>query len=206
MITQELCGIKIQVNFMNNFENTDIDDIFLKNRIVCINGEINQENTREWITSIVELEKDKVQKPIKLMISSNGGDVYSMLGLIDILESCRKEIHTACVGLVASCSADLFIIGKVRYMTQNSTIMIHDVARTFFDSDRMFSYQIKDEFIELTRLHNIFTNLYLNKINMKKSTIEKLHKKESYLDCNQALKLNIATDINFNIFDWFEKT
>ena len=67
------------------------------------------------------------QKRIPIMIDSYGGEVYSLLSMIDRIGSCRYPVDTIVLGKAFSCGAILFSCGDKRYAADSSTIMVHNV-------------------------------------------------------------------------------
>ena len=66
-------------------------------------------------------------KPITLLITSYGGDVYAMLGLVDYIRSLPVKVNTHCVGTCMSAASVLLACGTgKRTMTKNSTVMVHE--------------------------------------------------------------------------------
>jgi len=86
---------------------------------------------------LLHLEKQKNSVPICVYINTDGGDLYTALGIYDLLKSSKKKICTIGVGSV--CSAGILILGatelKNRYMTRNSVLMIHDLQDAFPSMD-----------------------------------------------------------------------
>ncbi len=76
--------------------------------------------------NILRHQKD-ARKPLNMIISSYGGDVYAMLGLIDHIRSLPVKVNTHCLGACMSAAAVLLACGTGnRTMSKNSTVMIHE--------------------------------------------------------------------------------
>lgn len=71
---------------------------------------------------------DYTPKPIKLYISTDGGDVDAMWVLADVISKYKTPIHTYCLGRCASCGFMIFIVGHKRFITEHSKLMIHSSA------------------------------------------------------------------------------
>ena len=66
-------------------------------------------------------------KDINMNITSYGGDVYAMLGLVDIIKGLPVKVNTNCVGTCMSAASVLLACGTgVRTMSKNSTVMVHE--------------------------------------------------------------------------------
>ena len=66
-------------------------------------------------------------KDINMNITSYGGDVYAMLGLVDFIRSLPVKVNTHCIGTCMSAASVLLACGTgVRSMSKNSTVMVHE--------------------------------------------------------------------------------
>ncbi len=66
-------------------------------------------------------------KDINMNITSDGGDVYAMLGLVDYIRSLPVKVNTHCIGTCMSAASVLLACGTgVRTMSKNSTVMVHE--------------------------------------------------------------------------------
>lgn len=174
------------------------EDFLYSKRIILIDKDFDDSSCSNWIQKLIALDLFS-QERIILLINSDGGDVPAALGLIDIMRACKSEIYTVCVGMAASCAANLLVAGDRRIATQNSTIMVHQVYKTLED---IRSGDIQHEAKELSRLQNIFLDLYIEKTGLGKTKIKNMHKRDTYLSAEQAKKLNIIDEIGWNIHDW----
>jgi ATP-dependent protease ClpP protease subunit len=66
-------------------------------------------------------------KPVRLTIHSTGGLVYAALFAVDIIKSLKIPVHTVVCGYCASAATLLFLSGSQRFITKNSTMMIHEI-------------------------------------------------------------------------------
>lgn len=106
----------------------DIFSRVLKDRIIYITGEFNQQMFELVHSQLVYLDAIET-KDITMIINSPGGEVYSLLGIIDTMESLKSKVNVICYGMAASCAAVLFIraTGK-RSIGKHSRLMIHSVS------------------------------------------------------------------------------
>ena len=65
------------------------------------------------------------REPIKLYINSDGGEVYDMWGLIDIMLNSKTPIHTYCTGHAMSAGFEIFLAGHKRFCYKHSTFLYH---------------------------------------------------------------------------------
>ena len=105
----------------------DIYSKLLEERIVFLNGEVNDVSANLVIAQLLYLEGKDSNKPISLYINSPGGSVSAGLGIYDTMQYIKSPVSTICVGLAASMGAFLLAAGEKgrRYALPNSEIMIH---------------------------------------------------------------------------------
>lgn len=105
----------------------DIYSKLLKERIIFLNGEINDVSANLIIAQLLFLESENPKKDIHFYINSNGGLVTSGMGIYDTMQFIKPDVSTICIGLAASMGAILLTAGKKykRYSLPNAQIMIH---------------------------------------------------------------------------------
>ena len=105
----------------------DIYSRLLKERIIFLTGQIN-DNIASLITAqLLFLEAEDPKKEIYLYINSPGGLVTAGLGIYDTMQYVKPEISTMCIGQAASMGSFLLAAGTKgkRYSLPNSRIMVH---------------------------------------------------------------------------------
>lgn len=105
----------------------DIYSRLLKDRIVFIGSEINDEVANSVIAQLLFLEAENPEKEIFIYINSPGGNITSGLGIYDTMQFISSDISTICVGQAASMAAVLLAAGTKgkRYSLPNARIIIH---------------------------------------------------------------------------------
>lgn len=105
----------------------DIYSRLLKDRIIFLGGEINDDVANAVIAQMLFLEADDPDKDIFLYINSPGGSVSAGLAIYDTMQYIRCEVSTICVGMAASMGAFLLAAGAKgkRKALENAEIMIH---------------------------------------------------------------------------------
>ena len=104
----------------------DIYSKLLKNRIIILNGEIDDNTSNVVVAELLYLDSIN-HEDISLYINSPGGSVTSGMAIYDTMNFIKSDVSTICVGMAASMGAFLLSSGKVgkRYSLENSEIMIH---------------------------------------------------------------------------------
>jgi len=112
-------------------EITDSGEVSVKYKspnIIYVN-KFNEESAKEFIEAMVSAQNTG-QTIIPIVIDSYGGEVYSLLKMIDMIKASTVPVATICMGKAMSCGAVLLSFGAEghRYMAPTGTVMIHDVA------------------------------------------------------------------------------
>ena len=105
----------------------DLYSRMLEDRIVFLNGEVNDVSANIVIAQLIYLEAKDPDKDISLYINSPGGSVSAGMGIFDTMNFIRPDVSTICVGMAASMGAFLLAAGAKgkRISLPNSEIMIH---------------------------------------------------------------------------------
>jgi len=105
----------------------DIYSRLLKERIIFLNGQVEDHMANLIIAQLLFLESEGPDKDIYMYINSPGGVVTSGLAIYDTMQYIRCDVSTLCVGQAASMGAHLLAAGAPgkRYSLPNSRIMIH---------------------------------------------------------------------------------
>jgi ATP-dependent Clp protease, protease subunit len=105
----------------------DIYSRLLKDRIIMIGDEINDQVANSVIAQLLFLEADNPEKDISIYINSPGGSTTAGFAIFDTMELIKPDVSTICIGMAASFGAMLLLAGTKgkRYALPNSEIMIH---------------------------------------------------------------------------------
>ena len=105
----------------------DIYSRLLKDRIIFLGGEVNDDVANSIIAQMLFLEAEDPDKDIFLYINSPGGSVSAGMAIYDTMQYIRCEVSTICVGMAASMGAFLLAAGAKgkRRALENAEIMIH---------------------------------------------------------------------------------
>ena len=105
----------------------DIYSRLLKDRIVMLSGEVNDQVASTIVAQFLFLEAEDPEKDIYFYINSPGGVVTAGMAIFDTMNYIRPHIATICIGQAASMGAFLLSCGEKgkRYALPHSRIMIH---------------------------------------------------------------------------------
>ena len=105
----------------------DIYSRLLKERVVFMVGEVNDQTANLVIAQLLFLESENPEKDISLYINSPGGSVSAGMAIYDTMQFIKPDVSTLCMGMAASMGAFLLAAGTKdkRFSLPNSRVMIH---------------------------------------------------------------------------------
>lgn len=111
----------------NSERSYDIYSRLLEDRIIFLNGEIDDGMANIIVAQLIYLEGKNPNKDISIYINSPGGSVSAGLAIYDTMKYIKCDVSTICIGLAASMGAFLLSSGTKgkRFALPNSEIMIH---------------------------------------------------------------------------------
>lgn len=111
----------------NGERSYDIFSRLLKDRIIFIDGEINDASADLVVAQLLFLESQNPEKDISVYINSPGGSVTAGLAIYDTMQYIKCDVQTICMGQAASMGAFLLVGGAngKRYALPSARIMIH---------------------------------------------------------------------------------
>lgn len=135
----------------------DIFSRLLKERIIFLVGEIEDQISNLVIAQLLFLESENPDKDISLYINSPGGAVTAALAIYDTMQFIKPDVSTLCIGQAASAGALLLSGGAKgkRFSLPNATIMIHQV---------LGGYQGQGSDIEIHARHTLAMGKRVNEI------------------------------------------
>jgi len=171
----------------------DIYSRLLKERIIFLGGQIEDDTANIVIAQLLFLESEDSKKDISLYVNSPGGSVTATLAMLDTMNHIKPDVSTVCVGIAASGAAVLLSAGKKgkRYILPNAEIMIHQPWG---------GAQGQATDIEITAKHIISTREKLNKILSKNTNqplkqIEKDVERDFYMNAEESKKYGVVDEV-----------
>ena len=117
----------------NGERSYDIYSRLLKERIVFLNGEVNDAVSNSICAQLLFLEAEDPDADINFYINSPGGVVTSGMAMYDTMQYIKPDVSTLCIGQAASMGSFLLAAGKKgkRFSLPNSRIMVHQPSAGF---------------------------------------------------------------------------
>jgi ATP-dependent Clp protease protease subunit len=105
----------------------DIYSRLLRERIICVHGEVNDGMSSVVTAQLLFLEAEAPKKPVYMYINSPGGSVTAGMAIYDTMQYIQPKIHTIAMGQAASMGSLLLAGGSpgCRMALPNATIMLH---------------------------------------------------------------------------------
>lgn len=174
----------------------DIFSRLLKERIIFLTGEVNDETSALVCAQLLFLEAENPKKDIYLYINSPGGVVTSGLAMYDTMKYISCDVATICIG--QACSMGSFLLaggtkGK-RYSLPNSQIMIHQPSGGAKGQATDIEIQAK----LILDLRKRLNTIYAQNTGQKLSVIEKAMDRDNFMTPEEALKFGLIDHIIAN--------
>lgn len=151
-------------------ESGDVTIKYKSPRIIYVN-KFNEEAAKEFLEAMINAQATG-QTIIPIVIDSYGGEIYSLLKMIDVIKSSTVPVATICMGKAMSCGAVLLTCGAEghRYMAPTATVMVHDAATFAMGKCE----EIKAEAKEVERLNKLIFKIMSDNCGKEKDYFSKL--------------------------------
>ena len=153
----------------------DIYSRLLKERIIFLTGQIN-DNVASLVTAqLLFLEAEDPKKEIYLYINSPGGLVTAGLGIYDTMQYVKPDISTLCIGQAASMGSFLLAAGTKgkRFSLPNSRIMVHQPSAGFQGQATDIEIHANEVLSLKKRLNEIYSKHTNKSVDEIKSALER---------------------------------
>lgn len=171
----------------------DIYSRLLKDRIVFINGPINDDTAQSVVAQLLFLSNEDSKADISMYINSPGGSVTSGLGIYDTMQYLRCAVATYCIGQTASMGAVLMAAGEhgKRYVLPNSRFLLHQplLGGVLEGAATDLSIEAKNILQMRKRIYEIFS----------RHTGQEFQKIEK--DCDRNLWLEAQESVDYGLAD-----
>ena len=171
----------------------DIYSRLLKDRIVFLSGEIEDNMANLVVAQLLFLEMEDPDADISLYINSPGGSVTAGMAIYDTMQYIKPHVRTVCVGMAASMAAFLLMAGEKgkRLALPNAEVMIHQPLGGA--QGQATDVAIRAEWLmktkeKMTRMMAEMTGQPIEKL---KADVERDH----FMDAQEALEYHIIDEI-----------
>ncbi len=171
----------------------DIYSRLLKDRIVFLGSEINDDVANLVTAQFLFLESEDPEKEIAFYINSPGGSVTAGLAIYDTMQFIKPPVSTLCLGQAASMGAVLLAAGHKgrRYALPHSRIMIHQPLGGAQGQATDLDIQAR----EILRLREDLNNLFVKHTGQSLRKIEKDTDRDMFMGPEQAVEYGIVDEV-----------
>jgi ATP-dependent Clp endopeptidase proteolytic subunit ClpP len=184
-------------------EHTD-DSVRVIGSDVYFHCEVCEETVLELKLKLKKLELDLLHKhldlgltdirpEIRIWIRSDGGDIHAGMSAMDCISSMRRvKIRTIADGVCASAATFLLLGGRTRHMTENSYVLIHQLN---MDGTWGKFEDFKDQMENLEKFMDRFREIYTRETQIPEKKLNKLLKRDLYMDAKKCLKWSVVDSV-----------
>ena len=167
----------------------------MKERIICLNGEVNDDISASIVAQLLFLEADNSSRPISLYINTPGGSVTAGLAIYDTMSYIASPVSTICVGQAASMGSLLLCGGEAgkRFALPHSSVMIHQPSGGYFGQATDIAIHAK----EILRVRKQLNQIYKQHLTKPHTLdeIEQLMERDKFMGAEEALEMGIVDEI-----------
>ena len=171
----------------------DIYSRLLKERIIFLTGQIN-DNVASLVTAqLLFLEAEDPKKEIYLYINSPGGLVTAGLGIYDTMQYVKPDISTLCIGQAASMGSFLLAAGTKgkRFSLPNSRIMVHQPSAGFQGQATDIEIHANEVLALKKRLNEIYSKHTGKSVDEIKSALER----DNFMTADSAKSFGLIDEV-----------
>ena len=173
----------------------DIYSRLLKERIIMLNGPVEDNMANTVVAQLLFLESENPDKEISLFINSPGGVITSGMAIYDTMQFIKPDVSTFVMGQACSMGSFLAQAGAVgkRFMLPYARHMIHQPS----GGSRGMQSDIEIQYKEITKMKTILTELYV-KHNSKGKTYAEFERdmdRDTFLSAQEALDYGLVDKI-----------
>jgi ATP-dependent Clp protease protease subunit len=171
----------------------DIYSRLLKDRIIFLGSEVNDDIANVIIAQMLFLESEDPDKDVNLYINSPGGSVTAGLAIYDTMQYVKPPVSTICLGQAASMAAVLLAAGSPgkRFAVPNARIMIHQLSGGYQGQASDIEIQAKEALRLKARLNEILARHTRQPI----ERIEKDTDRDYYMGPGEAKEYGIIDEV-----------
>lgn len=171
----------------------DIYSRLLKERIIFLTGEVNDEVSSLICAQLLFLESENPNKDISFYINSPGGSVTAGLAILDTMNYISCDVSTLCIGQAASMGSLLLTGGKEgkRFSLPNSRIMIHQPSGGF----RGQASDIEIHAKEVLSLRSRINDIYVSRTGQSLETIERAMDRDNFMSPEEAKTFGLIDEV-----------
>jgi len=173
------------------------DSVKVVGNEILFYGDIDKDNALEFVLQFKKLEIDLLKKKaelvgyepqIRISIMSDGGDIFSGLNMMNVLERSRVKVVTIAQGSCCSAATFVFLGGSERRIGKNAYLLIHQLTTEFWGNFQ----DLRNEMKTSAKFMKMLKKMYMSKTEIPEKKFKRLMKKDIYLSPDKCIKYKIA--------------
>ncbi len=171
----------------------DIYSRLLKDRIVFLDGEIDDHVASIVIAQLLHLEQEDPNKDIQFYINTPGGVITAGMAIYDTMQFIKPDVSTICVGIAASMGSILLSGGAKgkRFILEHSEVLIHQPLGGVRGQASDMEISVK----QIMKSKDMLCSIISQNTGKKKDVVLKDMDRDYYMDANEAMKYGIVDKI-----------
>lgn len=171
----------------------DIFSRLLKERIIFVNGPVEDGMSMLVCAQLLFLEAENPKKEINMYINSPGGVVTSGMAIYDTMQFIRPPVSTLCMGQAASMGSLLLTAGATgqRYALPNARIMVHQPSGGFQGQASDIERHAQD----IIKMKRRLNEIYVKHTGRDYETIERTLDRDHFMTAQEALEFGLIDKV-----------
>lgn len=175
-----------------HYENLFEYNVNFKERVIYLNDEIDECSLEVIQKAFDELE-NMPDKPIRIEVSSYGGSVYDMFGIIDRIKTSPCHVITRGLGKIMSAATFILAAGDERSIGPNSWVMVHQASDSIRGKTDDMNHDLAHHNKVQEQMYHLYERLSGRKISAKQW--KKLCAKDHYIRADEVLELGLVDHV-----------
>lgn len=171
----------------------DLYSRLLKDRVIMLDGEVNQHSSSLICAQLLFLESENPDKAVNLYINSPGGSVTAGMAIYDTMQFIKCPVHTIVMGQAASMGSLLAMAGEPghRFILPNARHMIHQPLGGASGQATDVEIQAR----ELLRWKSVLTDIYVTHTGRDRDTLSKDMERDFFMTAAEAVEYGLADKV-----------
>ena len=192
-------------NYRLESENPHVDEyssnIRINNNNIYFYGPITFESCKELNDVLLTLDSNSKKFnvdyntnpiPINLHIQTGGGSLMDTFYIVDLIDNLETPVNTYVDGYVASAGSLISVVGKKRYMTRNSFILIHQLSSS--GGEGKYN-DLDDNMDNLNKFMDTIRDIYIRKTRIPREKLDEILEHDLWMNSEECLEYGLVDEI-----------
>jgi ATP-dependent Clp protease protease subunit len=181
-------------NYIERTYDMDMSNKMMEDRIILLTSDIDSYVSNVIKCQLLYLDQQS-NEPIKLYIDSGGGEIYTGMGLIDVMEYIKSDIETVNIGLAASMAAVILASGTQgkRKSLKRSRVMIHQPLGGFSGYTQASDMEIDTK--EILSLKKELYQILADRTSQSYDKVSSDGDRDYWMNSKEAMEYGIVDEI-----------